>query len=57
MFKLEKENEILRRRVANSETSVAAGNDTQEIEGLRLELVDKRYMYSIYMYMYFMTKL
>uniref|UniRef100_A0A1X7U8P2 Hook C-terminal domain-containing protein n=1 Tax=Amphimedon queenslandica TaxID=400682 RepID=A0A1X7U8P2_AMPQE len=41
MYKLEKENEILRRRVTTSESSAAATTDTQQVEGLRLELVDK----------------
>lgn len=43
MFKLEKEVEILRRRVASNESaSVANTSDSDQVEELRLELADKR---------------
>ena len=43
MFKLEKEVEILRRRVASNESaSVTNTSDSDQVEELRLELADKR---------------
>ena len=43
MFKLEKEVEILRRRVASNESaSVKNTSDSDQVEELRLELADKR---------------
>ena len=45
MFKLEKENEILKRRIASSENPLpATGSGTsEELNDLRHELAEKRY--------------